>query len=95
MQLEMPHVNVLSKIDLLSTYGELREWTDVVKWSRRLICGAFDLRYYTECQDLSYLLTNLEKEPRTGKFGALNQAIIELVEEFGLVGFETLAVEVR
>lgn len=25
MQLEMPHVNVLSKIDLLSTYGELRQ----------------------------------------------------------------------
>ncbi len=25
MQLEMPHVNVLSKIDLLSTYGELRK----------------------------------------------------------------------
>jgi hypothetical protein len=25
MQLEMPHVNVLSKVDLLSTYGELRE----------------------------------------------------------------------
>lgn len=24
MQLEMPHVNVLSKIDLLSTYGKLR-----------------------------------------------------------------------
>lgn len=24
MQLELPHINVLSKIDLLSTYGELR-----------------------------------------------------------------------
>ena len=57
--------------------------------------AAFDLRYYTECQDLSYLLSNLEKEPRTGKFGALNQAMVELVEEYGSVGFETLAVEVR
>ncbi len=29
------------------------------------------------------------------KFGALNHAIVELVEDFGLVGFETLAVEDR
>lgn len=26
LQLELPHINVLSKIDLLSTYGELREF---------------------------------------------------------------------
>lgn len=26
MQMELPHINVLSKIDLLSTYGELRMW---------------------------------------------------------------------
>ena len=25
MQLELPHINVLSKIDLLASYGELRE----------------------------------------------------------------------
>jgi len=43
---------------------------------------------------LSYLLSNLEKEPRASKFGTLNRAMVELVEEFGLVGFETLAVEV-
>ncbi len=63
-----------------------------------MCCGltksAFNLRYYTECQDLSYLLSNLEKEPRASKFGTLNRAMVELVEEFGLVGFETLAVEV-
>lgn len=28
-----------------------------------------------------------------GKFAGLNHAIVELVEDFGLVGFETLAVE--
>ena len=26
VQLELPHVNVLSKIDLLPTYGDLREY---------------------------------------------------------------------
>lgn len=78
MQLELPHVNVLSKIDLLSTYGEL----------------PFDLRYYTEVQDMSYLLDSLDKQPRMGKFKTLNKAMVELVEEYGMVGFETLAVEV-
>lgn len=77
MQLELPHINVLSKIDLLSSYGEL----------------PFDLRYYTEVQDLSYLLESLNQQSRTDKFKSLNKAMVELVEEYGLVGFETLAVE--
>lgn len=29
-----------------------------------------------------------------GKFEKLNKAMVELVEDYGLVGFETLAVEV-
>jgi hypothetical protein len=33
-----------------------------------------------------------DEEP-TSKFSALNKAIVELVEDFALVGFETLAVE--
>ncbi|WVQ81630.1 hypothetical protein IAT38_003754 [Cryptococcus sp. DSM 104549] len=77
LQMEMPHLNVLSKIDLISTYGEL----------------PFDLSYYTEVQDMSYLLHKLNEEPRAAKFGKLNEAMVELVEGFGLVGFETLAVE--
>ncbi|KAJ5423263.1 hypothetical protein N7491_008479 [Penicillium cf. griseofulvum] len=54
------------------------------------------LQYYTEVQDLSYLLPELESESSRfshEKFGKLNQTIIDLVEEFGLVAFETLAVE--
>ncbi|CEQ41960.1 SPOSA6832_03730, partial [Sporobolomyces salmonicolor] len=66
LQLELPHVNVLSKIDLLGQ----------------------------AVQDLSYLLPLLERDPRTRRFSELNRTICELVEEFGLVGFETLAVEV-
>lgn len=78
LQLELPHVNVLSKIDLLASYGEL----------------PFDLRYYTEVQDLTYLLDQLDKQPRMGRFKGLNKAMVELVEDYGMVGFETLAVEV-
>ena len=49
--------------------------------------------FYTEVQDLSYLENSLSSSlpPR---FAALNMAMISLVEDFSLVGFETLAVEV-
>jgi len=78
--MDLPHLNVLTKIDKLSTYEPL----------------PFNLDFYTEVQDLSYLLPHLEAESsimRGSKFEGLNKAIIELVESFGLVGFETLAVE--
>lgn len=56
--------------------------------------AAFNLDYYTEVQDLSYLLRTLEDEPRAKRFAKLNAAMVELIEDFSLVGFETLAVEV-
>lgn len=75
LQLELPHINVLSKIDLLSHYGDLD----------------FNLDFYTEVQDLSHLENALNSvSPR---FTALNMALISVIEDFGLVGFETLAVE--
>jgi hypothetical protein len=78
--MDLPHLNVLTKIDNLSNYAPL----------------PFNLDFYTEVQDLSYLLPHLDAESSRvshDKFGALNNAIIDLIEEFGLVGFETLAVE--
>ncbi|KAL4898101.1 hypothetical protein BDV59DRAFT_166212 [Aspergillus ambiguus] len=80
LQMDLPHLNVLTKIDNLSNYAPL----------------PFNLDFYTEVQDLSYLLPHLEAESSRlshDKFGALNNAIVDLVEEFGLVAFETLAVE--
>ena len=79
LQMDLPHVNVLTKIDKLASYSPL----------------PFNLDFYTEVQDLSHLLPHLVKEsPLVGsKFEGLNNAIVELVEDFGLVSFETLAVE--
>jgi hypothetical protein len=80
LQMDLPHMNVLTKIDNLSNYSPL----------------PFNLDYYTEVQDLTFLLPHLEAETSRlshEKFGALNSAIIELVQEFGLVAYETLAVE--
>ncbi|KXN84358.1 GPN-loop GTPase 2 [Leucoagaricus sp. SymC.cos] len=73
LHLELPHINVLSKIDLLKQYE-------------------FNLDFYTEVHDLSYLENSLTAS-LPPKFTALNMAMISLVEDFSLVGFETLAVE--
>jgi hypothetical protein len=52
----------------------------------------FNLEFYTEVQELSYLENALTAA--SPRFKELNMAICSLVEDFGLVGFETLAVEV-
>ena len=80
LQMDLPHINVLTKIDKLSTYGKL----------------PFNLDFYTDVQDLDYLLMELENEsPKLvgTKFEGLNKAITRLVEDFGLVSYTPLAVE--
>lgn len=86
LHLPYPIVNVLTKIDNLKAVG-----------------GAdlpFNLDFYTEVQDLQYLLPALSAEQGTTgtggeKWQGLNEALVSLVEDFGLVAFETLAVEDR
>ena len=90
LHLPYPIVNIFTKIDNLRTVG-----------------GAdlpFNLDFYTEVQDLSYLLPELSREQQSGtaaaggnagKWEKLNEALVELIQDFGLVGFETLAVEDR
>lgn len=83
LQMDLPHINVLSKIDKLASYGPL----------------PLNLDFYTDVQDLSYLLPYLEEESPallgSEKFAGLNRAIANVVESFGLVSFEVLAVENR
>lgn len=80
LQLDLPHINVLSKIDLVAGYGPL----------------PFDLNYYAEARDLDRLLPVVEKEfpgQLASKYAKLTEAIAQVVEDFGLVEFEVLAVE--
>lgn len=80
LQLDMPHVLVLSKIDMLRNYGPL----------------PMRLDYYTDAADLHHLKPALEHESNSvlGKrYVALTEAIGEVVEDFGLVLFEVLLVE--
>ncbi|KAH6906084.1 hypothetical protein BKA70DRAFT_1106844, partial [Coprinopsis sp. MPI-PUGE-AT-0042] len=93
LHLELPHINVLLKIDLQPSYGELAESFRHI--GIHYIVGVvpdFNLDFYTEVQDLSYLENSLNAS-LPPKYAALNMAMISLVEDFSLVGFETLAVE--
>ena len=84
LHLETPHVNVLSKVDLMDKYGDLD----------------FNLEYYADVQDLSYLADRVEEEGRRRGVhvrrhawdGATAQEVrqadaesLQLVEDFGLV----------
>ncbi|KAJ1676041.1 hypothetical protein EV182_000034 [Spiromyces aspiralis] len=78
MMLELPHINVLSKIDLIKQFGSELD---------------FNLEYYTEVMDLSYLLFHLNQGDSDNKYAKLNEAVCELIEDFNLVGFTTLCIE--
>lgn len=78
LQIELPTINILSKVDLMESYGKL----------------SFDLDFYTQVQDLSYVITALQQDVKVPKgFVSLGAAIAQVVEEFGLVGFESLAID--
>ena len=93
LQLDLPHINVLSKIDLLKDETNLRI-SSLPLFNFNLTILAFKLSYYTDVQDLSYLLEQLNEGPSGTRFKALNSAVCELVEDFGLVHFEPLYIEV-
>lgn len=77
MQVALPHVNVLSKADLLKKNSEKLD---------------FGLDFYTDVLDLEYLLELLDDGPFTKKYKKLNKAIIGLVENYSLVSFVPLDV---
>ncbi|CAN8200436.1 unnamed protein product [Coccothraustes coccothraustes] len=77
LHVELPHVNVLSKMDLIEHYGRL----------------AFNLDYYTEVLDLSYLLDHLASDPFFRNFRRLNEKLVEVIEDYSLVSFVPLNVQ--
>lgn len=71
LHLEMPHVNLLSKCDLLEKYSET----------------SFSIDYYSEVLDLSYLVDTLSGDKFYKKYHELTSSIAETVESYGLVSF--------
>ncbi|KAG2446787.1 hypothetical protein HYH02_008347 [Chlamydomonas schloesseri] len=79
LHLELPHVNVLSKMDLVRQYGKLD----------------FNLDFYTEVQDLGYLVAAMGGKPFSNKFKKLSVGLCDVVEEYGLVTFVPFAIQER
>ncbi|XP_009865582.1 PREDICTED: GPN-loop GTPase 2 [Apaloderma vittatum] len=77
LHVELPHVNVLSKMDLIEQYGKL----------------AFNLDYYTEVLDLSYLVDHLASDPFFRNYRRLNEKLVEVIEDYSLVSFIPLNVQ--
>ncbi|XP_042418533.1 GPN-loop GTPase QQT1-like [Zingiber officinale] len=77
LHLELPHINVLSKIDLIENYGKL----------------VYNLEFYTDVEDLSYLQYHLDQDPRSSKYRKLTKELCDIIEDFGLVNFSTLDIQ--
>ena len=91
LRIALPHVNVLSKLDLLEKSGALK----------------FDLEFYMNVVDVRTLLKRIETEKKKDKdedtplpsrrvrktFAQLNQAFCDIVEDFNLVSFLAMNVE--
>lgn len=80
LQMGLPHVNVLSKADLLKQF------------EAKL---AFNIDYYTDVLDLKYLLESVDNSPGMKKYAKLNAAIVSMVEDYSLVSFQPLDVKRR
>lgn len=80
MQMELPHLNVLSKIDMVMDHTEDLD---------------FRLDYYATVEDLSHLLRTLQttRHPMSIKFREFNELMAELIEDYGLVSFEPLDIQ--
>ncbi|PKU73195.1 hypothetical protein MA16_Dca019776 [Dendrobium catenatum] len=77
IHLELPHINVLSKIDLIESYGKL----------------AYNLEFYTDVEDLSYLQHHLDQDPRSSKYRKLTKELCDVIQDFSLVNFTTLDIQ--
>lgn len=63
--------------------------------SLSLSLAAFGLDFYTEVLDLSLLLRHLQDHPFTRKYKKLNEMLTGVVEDYSLVSFFTLDIQVR
>lgn len=77
LQIELPHVNVLSKVDLIEKYGKLH----------------FGLDFYTEVLNLSHLADLLSDDPIMKRYKKLNEALAGVIEDYGLVSFVPLNIQ--
>lgn len=59
-----------------------------------MLLQAFNLDFYTEVLDLSYLVEHLASDPFFKKFHNLNKKLAEVIQDYSLVSFVPLDVQV-
>ncbi|OWB83615.1 hypothetical protein B5S33_g2246 [[Candida] boidinii] len=122
LQMDLPQVNVFTKIDLIKGYIDSDKMSKVSRKDYKRKTGEddhdnhdshehyehgdqseglpFDLQYYADVQDLSYLTPYVMTEENNSrklffkdKYQRLTELIAELIEDFGLLKFEVLSIE--
>ena len=77
IQIELPHMNILSKMDLYQKFGN----------------ASFNLDYYTEVLDLKYLIDTLDNDNLFKKHKKLNKKLCDVIEDYSLVSFYPLDIQ--
>ena len=75
LHLELPQINVLSKIDHLEKFQSK---------------PAFNLEFYSEILDLSFRTELLDEDVFTSKYKKMNEGICSVIEDYALVSFVPL-----
>ncbi|ESN98929.1 hypothetical protein HELRODRAFT_67088 [Helobdella robusta] len=79
LRIELPHINVLSKVDIIEKQASL----------------LFNLDFFTEVLDLKKLLDYVPSDPFIAKYKKLNNCLAGMIEDYSLVSFLALHVEDR
>ncbi|XP_032511422.1 GPN-loop GTPase 2 [Danaus plexippus] len=72
LKIGLPHINLLTKVDLLKQHADKIQ---------------FGIDFYTEVLDLNYLLDSLDSDNFTNKYKKLNSALVSIIEDYSLVSF--------
>lgn len=73
LKIGLPHINLLTKIDLLKKHMDKLQ---------------FGIDFYTEVLDLNYLIDSLDSDAFTNKYKKLNSAFVSIIEDYSLVSFQ-------
>lgn len=73
LKIGLPHINLLTKADLLKKHMDKLQ---------------FGIDFYTEVLDLNYLLDCLDTDTITSRYKKLNSAFVSIIEDYSLVTFQ-------
>lgn len=77
LKIGLPHINLLTKVDLLKKHMDKLH---------------FGIDFYTEVLDLNYLLDCLDSDNFMNKYRKLNSAFVSIIEDYSLVSFQLVNV---